>query len=1037
MSAEQVQGNAVSDSLDSRKAASADLRNSSVQSKPVHVEIRPRDTYQHHVAAEAGDLISWSFFTRRKNIAFGLFYLHTHSGGRDASVASLNRTASGNESNGAGRTSPTASPHKQRLRTSRSNEGLASGETEDTAIREAVVATRGSVYIQPPASPKPGHGSTSLQSSRTGSIQLGSMEEFTAGSASSLLRVNALTSSMDGLARSRTMDSRSSVATSGLSIVSGHRASAATLGVSHANASLPDLRATTAGTSISAPNAVEYIEILPVERYESFEATIAGHYEVPVKGTYVLYFDNSYSINTSKELFLTASVGPSIPPTMEVLSGWLLKKKQRRLQGWARRWFQLDRKGILSYFADRFSPCRGSVDLNQCTITKIPQKLMITIDSGSATYHLRATTVEDYSRWSEQFTFVRSQGALLMLDGVIGGCPSPGTTEGVSIGATVASATGDFTGPVAPVGSILKHTERIHQHMQKSEGSLADLRALAAKEDSGLIKYLAFLERTFQSLQELYDALADYAVFLQRTGRRMSQVSANRALLGDPVQQQQLLASLQGVPAANLQAQQPSPPQGSSLISPLIDPSLLSMDEFYDAEEVVLTEISEESDILDSVHGLGSASIVDSPTMVPAPEFSDALELIEPPAYFKSMEAIATPVFRLRMPHVAPPCSVSLSSILRRSIGKDWSTISMPVALNEPLSALQRLCEELEYSELLDEAAQSSDPLERMARVVAFAVSAYASSVHRAERKPFNPLLGETFEYERPDRGYRFLAEKVSHRPLIVACHAESTRGWCWWQDQRMKSKFWGKSMEYIPLGVVHVYFADTGDHFVWSKVITCVRNLLSGNKWVENYGEMVVKNERTGDVAKVTFKSNSSGFFGSSNNTGANEVTASITSPSSGSREPVIALRGRWDSLLMRENANDQPAQLLWRAASVPNDHMEYYGLGHFAITLNDLPAWLREKLPPTDSRLRPDQRQLEEGQLEEAEATKQLLEQRQREWRARMEEAGESWMPRWFHHTPVKGDPEGAWIFRRGSHDDYWQCREQGKWPSMPSLW
>ena len=38
----------------------------------------------------------------------------------------------------------------------------------------------------------------------------------------------------------------------------------------------------------------------------------------------------------------------------------------------------------------------------------------------------------------------------------------------------------------------------------------------------------------------------------------------------------------------------------------------------------------------------------------------------------------------------------------------------MPVTLNEPLSALQRLCEQLEYSELLNEAAGLSDPYERM-----------------------------------------------------------------------------------------------------------------------------------------------------------------------------------------------------------------------------------------------------------------------------------------------------------------------------------
>ena len=40
----------------------------------------------------------------------------------------------------------------------------------------------------------------------------------------------------------------------------------------------------------------------------------------------------------------------------------------------------------------------------------------------------------------------------------------------------------------------------------------------------------------------------------------------------------------------------------------------------------------------------------------------------------------------------------------------------MPVSLNEPLSALQRLCEEVQYSELLDEAAGLDHPCDRMVR---------------------------------------------------------------------------------------------------------------------------------------------------------------------------------------------------------------------------------------------------------------------------------------------------------------------------------
>lgn len=72
------------------------------------------------------------------------------------------------------------------------------------------------------------------------------------------------------------------------------------------------------------------------------------------------------------------------------------------------------------------------------------------------------------------------------------------------------------------------------------------------------------------------------------------------------------------------------------------------------------------------------------------------------------------------------------------------------------------MCEELEYSELLEMAATAPDPVERMTLVAAFAVSAYGPTRHRAASKPFNPLLGETYECMREDRGFRFLAEQVA-----------------------------------------------------------------------------------------------------------------------------------------------------------------------------------------------------------------------------------------------------------------------------------
>lgn len=55
--------------------------------------------------------------------------------------------------------------------------------------------------------------------------------------------------------------------------------------------------------------------------------------------------------------------------------------------------------------------------------------------------------------------------------------------------------------------------------------------------------------------------------------------------------------------------------------------------------------------------------------------------------------------------------------------------------------------------------------LMRILYVAAFAISAYASTEGRA-CKPFNPLLGETYEANYPDKGLRFFSEKVYNLTL-------------------------------------------------------------------------------------------------------------------------------------------------------------------------------------------------------------------------------------------------------------------------------
>uniref|UniRef100_A0A671XZ31 Oxysterol-binding protein n=1 Tax=Sparus aurata TaxID=8175 RepID=A0A671XZ31_SPAAU len=375
---------------------------------------------------------------------------------------------------------------------------------------------------------------------------------------------------------------------------------------------------------------------------------------------------------------------------------------------------------------------------------------------------------------------------------------------------------------------------------------------------------------------------------------------------------------------------------------------------------------------------------------------------------------------RSALPAPSPTSSVSLWNILRNNIGKDLSKVAMPVQLNEPLNTLQRLCEELEYSELLDTANQTNDPYQRMVYVATFAITAYASTYHRAGSKPFNPVLGETYECDRSDKGYRFIAEQVSHHPPVSACHADS-RNFSFWQDVRWKNKFWGKSMEIVPMGTTHVTLPAFGDHYEWNKVTSCIHNILSGQRWIEHYGEMSIKNINSNDCqCKITF------VKAKSWSSTVNEIEGVVTDSKG---KVVHSIFGKWHESVFQ---GDPPsATCIWRANPMPGDQEQYYGFTQFAVELNELDSTLRPLLPPTDTRFRPDQRLLEEGNTEGAEEQKQRIEQLQRERRKVLQDNSMTHQPRFFKYA----SNNDTWV----SNNSYWEQRRDPGFTKMdfPVLW
>jgi hypothetical protein len=85
--------------------------------------------------------------------------------------------------------------------------------------------------------------------------------------------------------------------------------------------------------------------------------------------------------------------------------------------------------------------------------------------------------------------------------------------------------------------------------------------------------------------------------------------------------------------------------------------------------------------------------------------------------------------------------------------------------------------------------------------------------------------------------------------------------------NTKMKTTFWGKSLEVKPLGYQHVRLKKTNEHYIFERPTTVANNLIFGEMYVEHVGTMTVKNLATGDTCTVEFKKR--GWSGK----GANEV--------------------------------------------------------------------------------------------------------------------------------------------------------------------
>ncbi|MCJ1442543.1 MAG: hypothetical protein MMC23_003039 [Stictis urceolatum] len=748
-------------------------------------------------------------------------------------------------------------------------------------------------------------------------------------------------------------------------------------------------------------------------------------------------------------------------------TGILQKRRRKRHQGYARRYFSLDfSSSTLSYYHNRNTVAmRGSVPLSVAAIGTNEESREISIDSGAEVWHLKAPSRKEFEAWKEALEVASMSNSR----NTVGSGPGFESLR--------RSHTARQIDPKEE-----REWARVEDLASRVAKSRNLARSLAKDTDPKYLPSVPSLSSAMNQMPSSSDASPnDFAAsddyfetsekrsfwkrkqskgkpeLPKRSASAQSNVPLASGRNGSVERQQGSTTRLQDLTDTNIHDQcmsmlrelgsvvaefqtliaeskhRRAPPQ--SMANSRMSLDSRASEEFFDAEagDSLLFTIHQsddeashtEPDTSATAHDDSSASEIDEDEGVERSAIlaKDAKSLYPSRSKPPILPEVASFTRRTTIPapKQQPP---SLIGFLRKNVGKDLSTISMPVTANEPISLLQKIAEQMEYSTLLDAASSPSlDSTARLLYITAFAISSLSSSriKERAIRKPFNPMLGETYELLRPDQGYRFLAEKVSHRPVRMACQADSAN-WSLLHSPLPTQKFWGKSAEIIMEGRVRLSMHSTGEHYSWTPATCFLRNIIAGEKYVEPVNTMTVHNDTTGAHALVTFKAK--GMF-----SGRSEEVQVQTFDADGEELPA-GLQGRWaHSLTATDGLAPRSGPPLWSAGALVPDAPKRYGFTEFAAQLNELGPEDEKVLPPSDSRRRPDQRAAEEGDIDEAEELKARLEEAQRARRREMEDRGEEWVPAWF--SRIQGGAEGEEVWGlKGGKEGYWESRARGEW-------
>ncbi|VDM46320.1 unnamed protein product [Toxocara canis] len=331
-----------------------------------------------------------------------------------------------------------------------------------------------------------------------------------------------------------------------------------------------------------------------------------------------------------------------------------------------------------------------------------------------------------------------------------------------------------------------------------------------------------------------------------------------------------------------------------------------SEEEFFDAESPLDENIENEvvDDRVNEMRSAGSSETIKVARSVSEANYGDDDEDFD--AIYDDTEE--SDVGNVQQQHG----SVLMHLLSQVSVGMDLTKVTLPTFILERRSLLEMYADFFAHPDSFIVATGLSSPEERFISVVKYYLGAfYAARKSGVAKKPYNPILGETFRCrwdvpglkhtgEKTTRGpfpgsdvnqLTFIAEQVSHHPPISAFYAElpskkiSLNAHIW-----TKSSFLGLSIGVANIGWATVKLHEFDEEYTVTFPSGYGRSIMS-TPWVELGGKVTVSCPKTGYCADIEFLTKP--FFGGK----PHRINANVYR--AGFKKPILSIKGEWNGVM------------------------------------------------------------------------------------------------------------------------------------------